>query len=1010
MRFGRNLHLHQSPEWAGFYSDYPALKRLQKLACAQGANDLELQKKLMLEINLVERHYQRHCSLIEGKQADFYKWHGIPSNFPDTIIPQLLETNRKELEDILLFHIELSSEVKKLRLYRKLNVDGFHKIASKSTNLYFPSPELSKCSFYRGEFTLREDERLDRSITKLFSILQASTFSTPISLMLETHTVSLYPPIAYKNATICEAIRKDEISILEEILKVLLPESRGILTNALIFALLDLSLSFGALDCVRHLLSKVDSLHLPECRNILHRFVSRLGRRKSLGSSIQISHQDAEDSTKDIAGLIEIITLFPGTLLEKDLFGNLPLHHAARYGMLGACQKIMARMQECDQLDRKIPFNDVLLRNHDGDTPLHLAVVYGHITVTEGLLRWHRLDRCADPPAEGGTQGNDLSFLLGIAIRTNNPEIFQLLVVSPVDFSCRFRNGETIFHIAARSADEVWVKLLIDHSPQPQTNIEIPDKVLGWTPLIVAAVSNHILVVEALLSAGVDSETVDILGWTAKDHAAFRGNIKVAEKLNLLSTIASSSLDTVPFQADLGDVSRKLSTPYQESPATRSTIFVTLGSFDTKKKAIPVDMYRDSPQVFSKFSSSHLDTKFALRVRAIGANDLSYNIQLPILDDMTNKPWRFSAKRPFDVKIVFDILQPVCMLDEEGIVIGSAVGLLKGLQLGDGVVEKRESLVRDFTIPIQETKSLRFLGCITFSVLIVLPFPHSVLKPNVSWDSWSGTGSAMVIGHRGSGLNTVDNNKTGENTIKSFLDAIGDGASYVEFDVQLTKELTPVIYHDFLVQETGLDIPMQHIMLEQFMKLPRSFLEPFTTLIEVCQDLPETAGFDIEIKYPMLFECDDWKMEKYYIDANTFVDTILQTIFKFGGSRPIILSSFSPEVCILASVKQNVYPVMFLNDAGLSPTGDIRASSLQEAINFAKSLNLFGVVSASEPFVMSPKLVNFTKKAGLACASYGSQNSNPTFAKLQVQAGIDAIITDNVPLITKAIFRPELPN
>ncbi|KAK6495547.1 Glycerophosphocholine phosphodiesterase [Arthrobotrys musiformis] len=151
-------------------------------------------------------------------------------------------------------------------------------------------------------------------------------------------------------------------------------------------------------------------------------------------------------------------------------------------------------------------------------------------------------------------------------------------------------------------------------------------------------------------------------------------------------------------------------------------------------------------------------------------------------------------------------------------------------------------------------------------------------------------------------------------------------------------------------------------------------------------------------------------MEKYYIDVNTFVDTILQTIFRFGGSRPIILSSFSPEVCILASTKQNVYPVLFLNDAGLSPTGDIRASSLQEAIHFAKSLNLYGVVSASEPFVMSPKLVKFTRGAGLACASYGAQNSNPAFAKVQVQAGINAIITDNVSLIAKGVFRSEVPN
>lgn len=34
-------------------------------------------------------------------------------------------------------------------------------------------------------------------------------------------------------------------------------------------------------------------------------------------------------------------------------------------------------------------------------------------------------------------------------------------------------------------------------------------------------------------------------------------------------------------------------------------------------------------------------------------------------------------------------------------------------------------------------------------------------------------------------------------------------------DVQLTKDHVPVIYHDFLVSETGIDAPVHTLTLEQ---------------------------------------------------------------------------------------------------------------------------------------------------------------------------------------------------
>lgn len=55
--------------------------------------------------------------------------------------------------------------------------------------------------------------------------------------------------------------------------------------------------------------------------------------------------------------------------------------------------------------------------------------------------------------------------------------------------------------------------------------------------------------------------------------------------------------------------------------------------------------------------------------------------------------------------------------------------------------------------------------------------------------------------------------------MESFISASSLGASYVEFDVQLTKDHVPVIYHDFLVAESGVDIPMHELTLEQFLNL-----------------------------------------------------------------------------------------------------------------------------------------------------------------------------------------------
>jgi len=127
----------------------------------------------------------------------------------------------------------------------------------------------------------------------------------------------------------------------------------------------------------------------------------------------------------------------------------------------------------------------------------------------------------------------------------------------------------------------------------------------------------------------------------------------------------------------------------------------------------------------------------------------------------------------------------------------------------------------------------------------------------------------------------------------------------------------------------------------------------------------------------MLFEAHDWGMQPSAVEVNHVVDCVLGCLYRLAVDRQIFLSSFSPEICILFSKKQHIYPVFFLTEAGHIPSSDARADSLQEAISFARSWRLAGVISRSEPLVVSPRLIEFVKAAGLLCVSWGGLNNVP---------------------------------
>jgi glycerophosphodiester phosphodiesterase len=58
-----------------------------------------------------------------------------------------------------------------------------------------------------------------------------------------------------------------------------------------------------------------------------------------------------------------------------------------------------------------------------------------------------------------------------------------------------------------------------------------------------------------------------------------------------------------------------------------------------------------------------------------------------------------------------------------------------------------------------------------------------------------------------------------ENTLLSFVTASSLGAEYVEFDVQLTRDNVPIIYHNWIIPDpqssSGIEVPIGEITLKQ---------------------------------------------------------------------------------------------------------------------------------------------------------------------------------------------------
>ncbi|KAL7921341.1 Glycerophosphoryl diester phosphodiesterase family domain-containing protein [Trichoderma austrokoningii] len=991
MKFGLNYHQHLLAKWADDYVDYNGLRQMIRLASQRDELPTEVLKYLQQNIQNFEKSYSSKCSSITRRRAGFCAMLGL-----------------SEIDLCCSIHEDLLREIHDVEWFGRVNETAIAKILGKISNRFQRTSDYQRLqsqwsALQRGLDTLLVDAK--KSISDI----------RRVSSMSRQAICSLYAREFIRMERIPETthdwIKNDQIDAFRSYyfsgdhpLVIRQPQFARQIYGLFIAAVI-----LNATEIAHFLLEFVAEQKRAMHTDQIFFFLNFCGHMLQNGSPTP-----EEWLVRLFNGPGAFTT---GFLRQDDACGRFALHYAAIYGLKMFTEILIrcASYSDVESLGHVLSWRD-----DDGMTPLHYAVVSGETSVLTMLLKG--LLNVKQPKIDTQPLLGDLLLL---SVRSSQDNVANVLLNHRPNVNYTTPHGETALYCASQANNLGLVDLLLTYI-QSGLDVNIA-AATGWTPLMVACANGHGEVVSRLLEAGADSEKCDALGWTAREHAVFRGHLGIAE---LFTSTLTENTSGGPANSY-----RQAYEGFSQTSSSERLVVVNLGSTQGGHDRAAFEL--------SHYNVDGALSSLVLEISAPGTEAEAKSVPLPVLEDQINQPFIFHAKHEESLQI------SVCLFRREN--IDSMVLLSRGnTTLDHGKVffgEKRESMIREVTVFMMDKETMDLTGTVLLSYVVATPFA-GLQQPNMSNYQRRLGDPVQIVGHRGLGQNTDSRSylQLGENTAMSFLSASKLGASFVEFDLQITRDLEAVIFHDFSLSESGTDVAIHDVTLSQYkhasdLQEPQS-LTPATidtmhghrqrrrawstgeesrlrtvqlrdrlrytvdfqnkgfkpntrgdfiqgslaTLDELLLNLPEDIGFNIEMKYPRLHEAVDAGVAPVTIDINTFVDAALEKIQRMAGKRPIILSSFTPEVCILLSVKQKAYPVMFITNAGKVPMADkeLRVASLQVGVQFARLWNLAGVVFACEALLSCPRLVRFVKNAGLVCASYGLLNNEPVHARVSL--------------------------
>uniref|UniRef100_A0A673J2T0 Glycerophosphocholine phosphodiesterase GPCPD1-like n=1 Tax=Sinocyclocheilus rhinocerous TaxID=307959 RepID=A0A673J2T0_9TELE len=313
------------------------------------------------------------------------------------------------------------------------------------------------------------------------------------------------------------------------------------------------------------------------------------------------------------------------------------------------------------------------------------------------------------------------------------------------------------------------------------------------------------------------------------------------------------------------------------------------------------------------------------------------------------------------------------------------------------------------TLPIMSRNARQTIGKVRVDYLVTRPIQDFQCDMRQSFTKYWKKRSALDVGHRGAGSTLAPkHHKIRENTIASFLSAANHGAAYVEFDVHLSEDLVPIVYHDLtccisIKKKTDknsmvlFEVPVKDLTFDQLQLLKVRLISHSFTAV------PDHVGFNIELKWISQFKDGSWdgKLSSYF-NMNQFLDIILTCVLQNAGNRRIVFSCFDPDVCTMVRQKQNKYPILFLTQGvtDLYPElMDIRCQSTKIAMSFAQSENILGISAHTDELLQNMEFIREAQSKGLVVFCWGDYNNDHENRMKLREQGIDGLIYDRWAII-----------
>ncbi|KAI7905699.1 uncharacterized protein BX663DRAFT_500605 [Cokeromyces recurvatus] len=1062
MKFGKQIQSQQFTEWSPYYLDYKGLKKFISSLLKTPADSL---RELGLPPIGVE---EDRAKLLQSQKAAFFfklerELEKINSFYLQkenelkvrlrTLIDKkkVLQSDTRRLKHASTLYkaiqeafIQFEQELTKIQKYVQLNNEGFRKILKKwdkrsksSTKELYLSRQIDIQPCFNTQILCELSDMASANRIELANIQEGIPIS-PISSTNNHDTLSLSHFNNNNNADeiddiefeLVKAVSSTQTSLVREILDRIRQhpsyEDHGRLTRVFWHA---------CSEAPKEIIDILIDTHLVDFQ-----YVDDIMERSCL-------HVAAMNGRLD---LLEICTHHGTKVDSTDAYGRTALHYATMNGF----SHCLSFLLTCQTID-------IEHRDHDGFTPLIYAIMNGHTPCVEILIQ-------ANANIEPRHDGDHIP--LSLACHFGHTDIALILYNQGAK---NLPNSESLYplHLAARQGHVELCRVLA----QKKEDIDKPDKYNSWTPLFWAANDGHVGCVRILINAGCKVNAKDEKGKTALYYAAWEGHMDCVQLLldagcevELMNEtrppLSSSSASQSPF------VSQKSSSNDLNGPDLENELDA-IPSLSLPPPIIPFRIY----------GHNYLDRKYQVQIslhqppirlydnaqissmRLIISSKpdtgmIPHSVILPLVND--RDVFNFQVDKLNDFLLEFDILATFGSK-----VLGRAVALPQTFILVDFKIAEGHC-----TLPLLDGH-LKVIGELSYDYSVISPFRGVQLEIGGRIETyWKSTNTVLPLPssqmnedpilHTTTFYSTITPSTTSSvngssntsfslsSTVPSFITASSLSGDYVRVVIQLTKDLVPVVFANWMISYQGLDLAVSDLTLHQFLRMGEAILndkrphsqsnlndtcpitgnsfiiqklndyKSFLSLEQVLKKLPLNMGLHLELKYPLP---SDQRLYSFtnITCRNTFVDTILQCIYDHvrslspdTASRSLFFSSYNPAICMVVNWKQPNYAVFFSTYCGFSmhrgvkrnhttlyteeENIDIRCSSLKEAVKFAKQNNLLGLICGAQTLVQVPALIKTVKESGLILVTSGEVNKDIAYRHIQECYGVDAMMINQV--------------